>query len=75
MGVQELHKRAYDRYGHGRTVPYGRQRVFVRNFIMTRTVYQSPSLFFMHNSVKDGAVYVVPNYIVSGGLMKYQSLM
>ena len=81
MGVQELHKRAFDKYGHGRStgtgtgLPYEWQRVFVGNFIMTRTVYQSPSLFFMHNSVKDGAVYVVPNYIVSGGLMKYQSLM
>ena len=38
------------------------------------SLYQYPSLFFMHNSVKDDTVYVVPNYILSGGLLKYQSL-
>ena len=30
------------------------------------SLYQSPSLFFMHNSVKDGTVYVVPNYRMAG---------
>ena len=50
MGVQELHKRAFDKYGHGRLtgtgtgVLYEWQRVFVGNLIMTRTVYQSPTV-------------------------------
>ena len=49
MGVRELHKRAFDKYGHGRStgtdlgVPYIQQRAFVRafsrNFTMTSTVW------------------------------------
>ena len=59
-GVRELHKRAFEKYGHGRStgtgtgVLYKWQRVFVRafseNFTMTRTVHQSQAF----NLVKYG---------------------
>ena len=50
-GVRELHERACDKYGHGRStgtgkcVPYERQRAFSGNFTMARTVYKKNKNF------------------------------